>query len=120
MPVPGLYSNALEAYFAGDFEPIAKIKVRTAGTPFQQQVWSALCEIPAGTTLSYGQLAAKLGNPSASRAVGRANGLNPVAIVVPCHRVIGANGSLTGFGGGIERKKWLLDHEAAHLFQLVG
>jgi O-6-methylguanine DNA methyltransferase len=84
------------------------------GTPFQQNVWSRLCEIPYGETISYGELARRIGNPKASRAVGLANGRNPVAIIVPCHRVIGANGSLTGYGGGLERKTWLLAHELKH------
>lgn len=118
--VPAHFADALEAYFSGNFAPVEQLTVRTAGTPFQQRVWAALREIPAGTTMSYGQLATQLGNRSATRAVGRANGANPVAIVVPCHRVIGADGSLTGFGGGMERKRWLLDHERSHAFQLVG
>ena len=87
--------------------------VETNGTPFQQQVWKALREIPAGHTTSYGALAARIGRAGASRAVGLANGSNPVGLVVPCHRVIGANGTLTGYGGGIDRKRWLLDHEQA-------
>jgi methylated-DNA-[protein]-cysteine S-methyltransferase len=99
---------------------VERLPVRTNGTPFQQQVWAALREIPAATTMSYGELARKLGKPGASRAVGRANGSNPVGIVVPCHRVIGADGSLTGYGGGMDRKRWLLEHERAHLFQLAG
>ena len=82
------------------------------GTPFQLRVWDELTRIPYGTTISYGELARRLGAPKASRAVGLANGRNPVAIIVPCHRVIGASGRLTGYGGGIERKRWLLDHEA--------
>jgi len=117
---PNELGSALEAYFAGDFGPVDRLTVRTNGTPFQQQVWAALREIPAGTTMSYGQLAQKTGRPSASRAVGRANGSNQVGIVVPCHRVIGADGSLTGYGGGMDRKRWLLDHERTHLFQLAG
>jgi methylated-DNA-[protein]-cysteine S-methyltransferase len=100
----------LLAYFAGellDFE----LELAGQGTPFQRQVWSALCDIQFGQTESYGGLARRIGNPSASRAVGLANGKNPISIIVPCHRVIGANGSLTGYGGGMERKKWLLEHE---------
>jgi methylated-DNA-[protein]-cysteine S-methyltransferase len=85
------------------------------GTPFQLQVWNALTRIPFGSTLSYGELARRVGSPNGSRAVGAANGRNPVAIVVPCHRVIGANGDLTGFGGGMERKSWLLQHESLTL-----
>ena len=83
------------------------------GTPFQQRVWSALREIPFGDTASYGELAARIGQPTASRAVGLANGRNPIAIVVPCHRVIGAAGGLIGYAGGLDRKRWLLDHERA-------
>ncbi len=85
-----------------------------AGTDFQRRVWSELQEIPYGETISYGELARRVGNPSAVRAVGLANGRNPITIIVPCHRVIGADGSLTGYGGGLERKAWLLDHETAH------
>lgn len=85
------------------------------GTPFQQRVWTALLEIPCGVTISYGELATRLGDPKASRAVGLANGRNPISIIVPCHRVIGANGNLTGYGGGLDRKEWLLRHEGALL-----
>jgi methylated-DNA-[protein]-cysteine S-methyltransferase len=106
-------TSRLRAYLNGDPQALDDIPVRTGGTPFQERVWSALRTIPIGTTLSYGRLAAKLGQPTASRAVGLANGLNPVVIVVPCHRVIGANESLTGYGGGLERKRWLLEHERA-------
>jgi methylated-DNA-[protein]-cysteine S-methyltransferase len=81
------------------------------GTVFQQRIWEALKAIPYGTTMSYGELAQQIGQPKASRAVGLANGRNPISIIVPCHRVIGANGKLTGYGGGIERKQWLLNHE---------
>jgi methylated-DNA-[protein]-cysteine S-methyltransferase len=108
---PAAVRDALEAFFAGELDAIASVPVRTGGTGFQQRVWAALRRIPAGATMSYGQLAAKIGHPGASRAVGLANGANPVGIVVPCHRVIGANGTLTGYGGGIERKRWLLAHE---------
>jgi methylated-DNA-[protein]-cysteine S-methyltransferase len=87
--------------------------VQTSGTPFQREVWRALRNIPCGTTVSYAKLAEQIGRPAAVRAVGLANGSNPVGVVVPCHRVIGANGSLTGYGGGIERKSWLLEHEAS-------
>jgi methylated-DNA-[protein]-cysteine S-methyltransferase len=107
--------DAVDAYFAGDLTSIDAIPCRTAGTPFQQSVWAALREIPAGHTTSYGALAAKLGSPAATRAVGLANGSNPIGVVVPCHRVIGANGSLTGYGGGLERKRWLLAHEGVLL-----
>lgn len=112
--IPDTFRRALEGYFGGDLTGIDQIRVQTAGTPFQQQVWAELRKIPAGSTTSYGKLAARLGKPGSSRAVGRANGSNPVGIVVPCHRVIGANGSLTGYGGGMERKRWLLEHERAH------
>ncbi len=108
---PGPFRLALEAYFAGDLQAIDDIPVETGGTPFQRQVWRALRDIPAGETISYGVLAQRIGKPQAMRAVGLANGANPVGIVVPCHRVIGANGSLTGYGGGLPRKQWLLSHE---------
>jgi methylated-DNA-[protein]-cysteine S-methyltransferase len=104
-------TDAIARYFAGELHAIDTLPVKTAGTPFQRDVWGALREIPCGTTISYGQLAARLGRPAAVRAVGLANGANPIGVVVPCHRVIGANGWLTGYGGGIERKRWLLDHE---------
>jgi methylated-DNA-[protein]-cysteine S-methyltransferase len=104
-------TSAIASYFAGELHSIDTLAVATAGTPFQREVWSALRDIPCGTTISYGQLAARLGRPAAVRAVGLANGANPIGVVVPCHRVIGANGSLTGYGGGIERKRWLLEHE---------
>jgi O-6-methylguanine DNA methyltransferase len=113
--IPNRFRRALIAYFAGDLAAIDSLPVCTAGTPFQQKVWAALREIPAGTTIGYGELAARIGNRAATRAVGRANGANPVGIVVPCHRVIGSNGSLTGYGGGMYRKRWLLEHERAHL-----
>lgn len=102
---------AIEAYFHGDLQAIEAIRTRACGTEFQQQVWAALRGIPAGTTMSYGQIAASIGRPAAVRAVGAANGANPIPVVVPCHRVIGADASLTGFGGGLERKRWLLAHE---------
>lgn len=101
----------LKAYFAGDLRDF-DLPLAAAGTPFQQRVWRALRDIPYGETISYGELARRIGQPTASRAVGLANGQNPISIVVPCHRVIGANGSLTGYGGGLERKRWLLAHEA--------
>jgi methylated-DNA-[protein]-cysteine S-methyltransferase len=104
-------TEAISNYFEGDLTAIDALPVETGGTPFQREVWRALRAIPCGTTTSYGELAEKIGRPTAVRAVGLANGANPVAVVVPCHRVIGANGSLTGYGGGIERKGWLLDHE---------
>jgi len=110
---PFAIRQAMAAYFAGDLTAIDGIPVDTAGTPFQRDVWSALRRIRPGTTLSYGGLAQSLGRPKSVRAVGLANGANPIGIVVPCHRVIGADGSLTGYGGGIERKRWLLTHEGA-------
>ncbi|MGO9134724.1 MAG: methylated-DNA--[protein]-cysteine S-methyltransferase [Methylovirgula sp.] len=111
---PSTVRLALDAYFAGDLQALAKIPVAmTMGTPFQREVWTALRTIPVGETLSYGALAAKIGRPKAVRAVGLANGANPIAIVVPCHRVIGADHALTGFGGGLDRKRWLLSHEGA-------
>ena len=100
----------LRAYFAGELRRF-ELPLAFGGTPFQQRVWRTLCEIPYGETISYGELARRIGRPTASRAVGLANGQNPISIVVPCHRVIGANGSLTGYGGGLERKRWLLAHE---------
>src|SRR6185437_637184 len=93
---------------------IDAILTATAGTAFQREVWRALRDIPAGQTISYGELARRIGRPAAVRAVGLANGANPIGVVVPCHRVIGANGSLTGYGGGLHRKEWLLAHERAH------
>jgi len=109
---PASLKHALQAYFAGSADALKKIRTATGGTPFQREVWNALRQIPAGTTISYGQLAAKIGRVGASRAVGAANGANPIPIVVPCHRVIGAEGTLTGYGGGLPYKKWLLEHEA--------
>lgn len=105
--------SRLAEYFAGDLHAIDDIVVATKGTAFQQRVWTALRAIPAGTTVSYGAIAQRIGQPTACRAVGLANGSNPIGIVVPCHRVIGANSTLTGYGGGIERKQWLLKHEGA-------
>jgi methylated-DNA-[protein]-cysteine S-methyltransferase len=108
----------LDAYFAGRSEKF-DLPLGLDGTPFQRLVWSALRDIPYGETRSYAQLAAAIGKPSATRAVGAANGRNPIAIVVPCHRVIGANGSLTGFGGGLERKKFLLNVEQGRELRLT-
>ena len=110
-PVQAAIAAALTGYFEGDHAALADIPTETAGTAFQRSVWGALRAIPPGETRSYGALAAQLGRPGAARAVGLANGANPIAIVVPCHRVIGADGALTGFGGGLHRKRWLLDHE---------
>lgn len=109
----------LARYFAGDVFALDDVAVNAGGSTFQGQVWRVLRDIPAGETWTYGQLAAQIGRPQAARAVGHANSLNPVAIVVPCHRVIGASsnkgvaGALTGYAGGLERKRWLLDHERA-------
>jgi methylated-DNA-[protein]-cysteine S-methyltransferase len=111
--VPAAVRRALEAYFAGDRAAIDGLAWRASGTAFQLSVWAALCTIPAGETLSYAGLAARIGRPSAVRAVGLANGANPISLIVPCHRVIGADGSLTGYGGGLPRKRWLLAHEGA-------
>jgi methylated-DNA-[protein]-cysteine S-methyltransferase len=105
--------RAIEAYYAGELASIDSLPVRTGGTEFQREVWRALRTIPTGETTTYGRLAVKLGRPKAMRAVGMANGANPISVIVPCHRVIGANASLTGYGGGIERKRWLLRHEGA-------
>ena len=107
--------DRLKAFFAGDLTAIDSIPVESAGTPFQRKVWATLRKIPAGKTWTYTQLAAKVGRPEAVRAAGTANGANPISIVVPCHRVIGADGSLTGYGGGLYRKEWLLGHEGAVL-----
>ncbi len=102
----------LQEYFGGS-RVAFDLPLAPRGTPFERNVWTLLQQIPAGQTASYGQLARKLGDPTMARAVGRANGQNPLPIVVPCHRVIGADGSLVGFGGGLERKRWLLEHEGA-------
>jgi methylated-DNA-[protein]-cysteine S-methyltransferase len=104
-------TKTISRYFAGELQVIDAIPAETGGTAFQREVWRALREIPCGTTTSYSKLAERIGRPAAVRALGMANGANPVSIVIPCHRVIGANGSLTGYGGGIERKRWLLEHE---------
>ena len=109
-PLPGVGST-LRRYFDGDLDVLDSVAVEFNGTPFQKQVWQALRRIQSGSTISYAELAHRIGNPSAIRAVGTANGANPVAVIVPCHRVIGSDGSLTGYGGGLERKQWLLSHE---------
>ena len=101
----------LAAYFAGELRTF-DLPLAAIGTAFQKKVWTALCDISYGETISYGELARRIGQPTASRAVGLANGQNPISIIVPCHRVIGSTGALTGYGGGIERKRWLLAHEA--------
>jgi methylated-DNA-[protein]-cysteine S-methyltransferase len=110
---PAGLKGLLRRYFEGDVTSLAGIEWCTSGTQFQRNVWTGLTTIPPGQTMSYSGLAAKLGCPKAVRAVGMANGSNPISVVVPCHRVIGADGSLTGYGGGIERKRWLLRHEGA-------
>lgn len=102
--------SQLEAYFAGDLVNF-ELDLQPGGTPFQRRVWTALRGIPYGSTTTYGRLASELGEPRGPRAVGLANGRNPIAIIIPCHRVIGADGSLTGYGGGLDRKRWLLEHE---------
>jgi methylated-DNA-[protein]-cysteine S-methyltransferase len=115
-PAPDAFADAvaqLDAYFAGELTEF-DLRLRLEGTDFQRTVWAGLCDIPYGETSSYGELAARIGRPKASRAVGLANGRNPIAIVVPCHRVIGASGSLTGYGGGLDRKQTLLDLERSH------
>ncbi len=112
---PAGVSSRIRAYLAGDHRAIDDVPVETGGTPFQRRVWAALRAIPAGTTVTYGGLAARLDGPAACRAVGRANALNPVAIVVPCHRIVGSGGSLTGYAGGLDRKRWLLEHEGVSL-----
>ncbi|MEA2479225.1 MAG: methylated-DNA-[protein]-cysteine S-methyltransferase [Thermoleophilaceae bacterium] len=113
----------LDAYWAGELRDF-DLPLAPAGTPFQRTVWDALVELPYGTTLGYGELAARLGRPHAARAVGAANGQNPISVIVPCHRLVGAGGALTGYGGGIERKRWLVAHEhgnaAAHVSALAG
>ncbi len=110
---PHGFSTLIQRYFAGEYGSLTTIPVQTGGTPFQRQVWSALRDIPVGETVTYAQLAARIGKPKAARAVGMANSLNPVAIVLPCHRVVGCNAVLSGYAGGVERKRWLLGHEHA-------
>ena len=112
---PSDLKTALSGYFKGDLDRLETIKWQVAGTPFQRRVWTALPNIRAGTTMSYGALAAKLNAPKAMRAVGHANGSNPISVVVPCHRLIGANGALVKYGGGLERKRWLLRHEGVEI-----
>jgi methylated-DNA-[protein]-cysteine S-methyltransferase len=108
-------SDRVRAYYDGDLDAVEDIATDGGGTPFQERVWAELRRIPKSTVISYLELACRLGQPAATRAVGLANGRNPISIVVPCHRVIGADGSLTGYGGGIERKRWLLEHEGVPL-----
>jgi methylated-DNA-[protein]-cysteine S-methyltransferase len=108
---PGGLTTAMRRYFKGEIGVLKDLPVATTGTPFQESVWKALRRIEDGSTISYAELARRIGKPKAVRAAGLANGQNPISIVVPCHRVIGSNGSLTGYGGGLERKQWLLAHE---------
>ena len=110
---PSGLSGVMRRYFAGEIAAIERLATATAGTDFQRQVWQALRAVPAGHTITYAELARRIGRPAAVRAVGLANGANPVGVVVPCHRVVGSDGGLTGYGGGLERKRWLLAHEAA-------
>ncbi len=116
-PVLDQAVDELTAYFAGELVEFA-VPLDLAGSPFQLAVWAELTRIPFGETISYGELARRIGNPVASRAVGAANGANPLPIIVPCHRVIGSGGKLTGFGGGLPIKQWLLDHERRHTVSL--
>ncbi len=108
---PAGLTSALRAYFAGDRAVIDRLPVQLGGTGFQQAVWQALRGIPCGSTVTYTELARRIGRPAAVRAVGAANGANPLGVVIPCHRVVGAKGALTGYGGGLDRKRWLLAHE---------
>lgn len=110
---PAATRQALADYFNGSLQTLSAIPWATGGTAFQRAVWTALMDVPAGTISTYSALAARIGKPAATRAVGAANGANPIAILVPCHRLVGANGSLTGYAGGLERKRWLLRHEGA-------
>ncbi len=112
-PLPKPIADALDSYFSGNLAAFVGLALNSGGSDFQRKVWAALCAIPAGQTRSYGDLAASIGQPGAARAVGLANGANPIGIIVPCHRVIGSNGTLTGYAGGVERKAWLLRHEGA-------
>jgi len=114
-PDGGAPGRALRRYFEGDLEALEGVAVDTAGTPFQERVWSRLRKIPPGHTVSYAELARSIGRPSAVRAAAGANGRNPVSLVIPCHRVIASDGKLGGYGGGLERKRWLLTHEGALL-----
>ena len=112
---PGGLTSAMRRYFKGEIGVLKDLAVATSGTAFQTSVWKALRRIKDGTTISYAELAHRIGKPKAVRAAGLANGQNPISIVVPCHRVIGSNGSLTGYGGGLHRKQWLLAHEGVML-----
>lgn len=112
---PARVRRAITRYFAGELRALDDLPVATGGSAFQREVWSALRRIPVGSTWSYGQLAEQIAKPRAVRAVGLANGKNPISLIVPCHRVIGASGALTGYAGGIARKRWLLEHEGVQL-----
>ncbi len=112
-PAPAYITDALQRYFNGQYTALNDIRIQMPGSVFQQRVWSLLRTLPAGTTSTYGELAQKLGDTSCARAVGAANAANPIALIIPCHRVIGKNGSLKNFAWGIERKQWLLHHENA-------
>ena len=112
---PGGLTSAVRRYFKGEIGVLKDLPVATSGTAFQTSIWKALRRIKDGTTISYAELAHRIGKPKAVRAAGLANGQNPISIVVPCHRVIGSNGSLTGYGGGLHRKQWLLAHEGVML-----
>ncbi len=109
---PSVAAKLVHAYLGGDAEALDRIKIHLSGTKFQEKVWRALRKIRCGETLSYGELAHRLGRPTAARAVGAANGRNPIALIVPCHRVLASNGSLHGYAGGLARKQWLLEHES--------
>ena len=111
---PSAAHAALAAYFAGEVSALDRLAVRTGGTPFQREVWAALRTVAAGEAVSYAELARRVGRPAAVRAVGAANGANPVALAAPCHRIVGSGGALTGYAGGLERKRWLLEHERRH------
>ncbi|MGE8491517.1 MULTISPECIES: methylated-DNA--[protein]-cysteine S-methyltransferase [Comamonas] len=111
---PAPVADALAAYFDGELRALDRLALALGGTDFQRQVWTALRAIPAGSTRSYASLATQIGRPAAVRALGMANGANPISIVLPCHRVIGSDASLTGYAGGLARKQWLLAHEARH------
>ncbi|MCW5892271.1 MAG: methylated-DNA--[protein]-cysteine S-methyltransferase [bacterium] len=108
-------ARRVAAYFAGEPDALAALTLAPGGTPFQQRVWAAVRAIPAGATVTYGELARRAGVPGAVRAVGSANGANPIWLAIPCHRVLGSDGTLTGYGGGLARKRWLLVHEGAYL-----
>jgi methylated-DNA-[protein]-cysteine S-methyltransferase len=112
---PGGHTDAIRSYFSGHLDALAELPVDTGGTEFQQAVWRELRRIPAGHTRSYAEVANAIGRPAATRAVGAANGRNPVALIIPCHRVVGADGALTGYAGGLSRKRWLLNYERARV-----